>query len=931
MPSYRQVACWIVGQLCLLAPLSGTAAASPVTGREESAEILRIFEEAYPGKAHLVERRLRERIGPEAKLYLAMLLHWEKSELRIPDGEIADLLAEAHEEAVRRKPSLSAQHTGYREQLLGRLTPYDGTTPSLINHLRHRASGPAFFQVPCRFFLRNPEIGVLAQSVSKDRHRRGAVSVACEEHLKTRLSHVFEIFAQHHPVNNVPCGGTIHRDIRAGQRETKAMLLYSPQDLRWYKQNPQPPGPTLRATSLYAWALQGRWNFQAYQHLEVLFSRAVEELVAYLVETFDLQATRAQQIARLGLLSQLRGARLGPPAPPIDPVRAAVLEGREVDPDALAAYAEPKVVSDQSPWRPLSGHPEPLLFLAVDRPDVVQLLLDQGFEPDIRNRFGKTALMAAAQVGNLDSLRRLLAAGASVNARTLPPERIPGNGTDETFGLICGPYAIKHGRRTALMYAATEASRKIIETLLAAGANPAARDSLGKGAADYLTGQGPTAANTNMTSAERDALAQRLRGLALAAPADIDAPVNEQGQTALHLAVTQGEKESVEQLLRQGADVEIFDGNGLTALALAASQDRTDLMKVLLDAGAQTDAQVKYSFGPLEEAIFAGASRAVGMLLDHGVRLRERPYGYSKTRSRSLYGRLAQPDRLHIAQNLLDEGMSHQHMKRLADEATRADNKDLLLALQDRGLDLSGKTGSRWRSYPDLALHYDQPSALQTLQDLGVDLQAETRGGPPLIVKALANRKLKALQKLLDLGVSPFAGERPETMALFIGVATARPALVDQALVAGGDIDDRLDLLSRRETVVHLALDTRRLGALNSLTSRGADFNARNGVGQTPLTHAASMGLGSDWISALLKAGADPCLLDKHGRSALHEAVRFGAEAMVRSLLRAGVSPDSQDTKGHSALDYAREGPNRPVLRILESHTTGERCLKGTD
>ena len=52
------------------------------------------------------------------------------------------------------------------------------------------------------------------------------------------------------------------------------------------------------------------------------------------------------------------------------------------------------------------------------------------------------------------------------------------------------------------------------------------------------------------------------------------------------------------------------------------------------------------------------------------------------------------------------------------------------------------------------------------------------------------------------------------------------------------------------------------------LMARGADVNAPNGWGRTPLMHAAERC--AEWnIAPLLAAGADPRAADKAGRSAL--------------------------------------------------------------
>ena len=105
----------------------------------------------------------------------------------------------------------------------------------------------------------------------------------------------------------------------------------------------------------------------------------------------------------------------------------------------------------------LSGSIEPALFLAVDQPEMIKRLLSLGANPDATNWFGKSALMAAAQAGQAETVRLLIAAGANVNARSLSPKNIAENkGRCEAGNIL-------HGRRSALMYAALEAPLEVIQ------------------------------------------------------------------------------------------------------------------------------------------------------------------------------------------------------------------------------------------------------------------------------------------------------------------------------------------------------------------------------------------------------------------------------------------------------------------------------------
>ncbi len=74
-------------------------------------------------------------------------------------------------------------------------------------------------------------------------------------------------------------------------------------------------------------------------------------------------------------------------------------------------------------------------------------------------------------------------------------------------------------------------------------------------------------------------------------------------------------------------------------------------------------------------------------------------------------------------------------------------------------------------------------------------------------------------------------------------------------------------------------------------------------------------------INYLLKAGADPNMADKKGRSALLYAARAGESLMVKKLLEYGAHIHLTDKDGKSAIDYARENGRESVVSILEWKT----------
>lgn len=106
------------------------------------------------------------------------------------------------------------------------------------------------------------------------------------------------------------------------------------------------------------------------------------------------------------------------------------------------------------------------------------------------------------------------------------------------------------------------------------------------------------------------------------------------------------------------------------------------------------------------------------------------------------------------------------------------------------------------------------------------------------------------------------------------------------------------------QSALHMVTLRRDLTWMTFLISKGANVNARDSQGVTPLVAASNIGF-IEGIELLIEKGARVDEGNSAGETPLISAVHRRDIALLRILLRAGADPDRADNSGRSARDYA--------------------------
>ena len=419
----------------------------------------------------------------QAKIGLAMVLRLLSDEPGRHEPEIKRLLAE-----------IAADSDGDM-QPVDLSQGYDGSLESLVPFIQ-AAAGPV--NLPCVLFERYPPlINVLAGYFysSRDAFLPRAECSQADYPMPASVDAFEDAVSAYDGGAFDRCTGTM----RSGYARASIMASVERQVLPrkllrdTLIADEMPEWARLDQFPLQRWSYQGAWNRSAFLRLRDQFLKARLDLAGYYRRRFGLAEDESPQAAHIGLWLGLE-VWTWQVQPVPSPLAVAIVDGG----------ASPSLAELIANGEPLDKLPEPALSLAVARPDAIGPLLAAHADVNAKNAFGKTPLMTAAQFDQIESVRQFLKAGADVNAATNAPKEIAGNSpkidSDPSSG--CGDYAITHGSRSALIYAAANASLGVIEALLAAGADKSKRDSQGRTALDYLLGKGPVPANPRLMGAE---------------------------------------------------------------------------------------------------------------------------------------------------------------------------------------------------------------------------------------------------------------------------------------------------------------------------------------------------------------------------------------------------------------------------------------------
>jgi len=425
---------------------------------------------------------------------------------------------------------------------------------------------------------------------------------------------------------------------------------------------------------------------------------------------------------------------------------------------------------------------------------------------------------------------------------------------------------------------------------------------------------------------------------------------DEDGNTALHLAVIKGNLELTQYLIQKGAKINQKDGNGDTPLANACVLGNVEIAKYLIEHGAEIDSKNQYGWTPLRLASNEGYMPLVNFLLEKGADLSPL-YIADK-----LFLDAAKNGDLDGLKKYLTRGASVNAVDSEGNTAllyvTKPQDKPFINTLEmvklliESGADLEDRN-TIGETALQQAILTKNDSVIYYLIEKGSNLESSDANGNTILITSVLSENLKLLQflikKKVDLNILNAQGKSPLYLASEFGKTEAAKILLNYPveidliveesynknytplLIASKNGNEKIVSLllekkaninyktkNNQETALILAAANGHLSVVKILLENGADINIKsNGYPYgTALEIAQRKGYNqiADLINLHKKSGSTP------RNSTLHK-VSLENLIQLNNLISEEIKGRGKD--GFTALHWACSKGNKEIVQLL--------------
>ncbi|CAH0392727.1 unnamed protein product [Bemisia tabaci] len=449
---------------------------------------------------------------------------------------------------------------------------------------------------------------------------------------------------------------------------------------------------------------------------------------------------------------------------------------------------------------------------------------------------------------------------------------------------------------------------------------------------------------------------------------------NFQGETPLHLAAKFNNASVAKVLLAKGANVnagahvisdysefgmkrsetKVDIGSNITPLYWAASCRADDVAKILIEAGADVNAQSSLKYTPLHNAAQSGSMPTLQMLLKANANVNVK----STETGRTPLHLAAQNGETKAVEALLNiEGIEINPVANGGDTplmlAILKNHLDIVKLLIGKGTHIDDLGGHPYFHTPlQEAFLHDKGNIAEWLIKNGADVKAKgccaasfkplheavenewvgvveclapkmnvnsrsSSGGTPLL-KAVLQGHRRIVEILLQNGANPNKTDDKNRTPLFVAAVGNQDKIIELLVEHGGHVNTVCG--DGKKTPLFYATSTNNMSLALLLLRLGADANVQNSKGLTPL-HSAVGRENYEMVKLLLRYNADPNIRESEkGNTPFYVAVKSKCLDLVELLLDYGADANAANKNGILPIHVAAHALDKDLVKILLSH-----------
>lgn len=216
------------------------------------------------------------------------------------------------------------------------------------------------------------------------------------------------------------------------------------------------------------------------------------------------------------------------------------------------------------------------------------------------------------------------------------------------------------------------------------------------------------------------------------------------------------------------------------------------------------------------------------------------------------------------------------------------------------------------------AVIYGQNEILEYLISQGADVDAENNNTNPLFL-SIYSENLEICKLLIKNKCNVNCSDNTYPSPLFPALLFENYSIFKYLLINGVNVNTKIENTNSRLTVgwtiLHMASEKGNSELVELLLSKGANIEAKDLYGKTPLFYAFN----KDILRNFISKGVDVNVRDNNNNAVIFEIAGMLDKDTMKYCLSKGINPDIKDKEGNSLLQFMALYGEKDIVKLLVS------------